>query len=294
MKKIITICAALLMTASVFAQSPEKMSYQAVVRDGSNNLVSSTAVGMQISILQGSSSGTAVYVETQTPTSNANGLVSLEIGAGTVISGDFTTIDWANGPYFIKTETDPTGGTSYTITGTSQLLSVPYALHAKTAESISATGGGSSNDFYLGQDTLGGIVYYIYKDATGTQHGLIVNKTESTAQWQASGTLTNANRTEDGAYNTSLMTSSAAATYVTGLGAGWYLPSIDELELLYYNRFTTNKALRTGGFTLLSAAVYWSSTEYNTTSAYTFGANGGYAEYLSKNNTFTVRAVRAF
>ncbi len=139
MKKIITICAVLLMTASVFAQAPEKMSYQAVVRDGSNALVSSTAVGMQISILQGTSSGTAIYVETQTPTSNANGLVSLEIGSGTVVSGDFTTIDWANGPYFIKTETDPTGGTSYTITGTSQLLSVPYALHAKTAETVTGT-----------------------------------------------------------------------------------------------------------------------------------------------------------
>src|SRR5690606_38364146 len=139
MKKIITICAVLLMTASVFAQAPEKMSYQAVVRDGSNALVTSTAVGMQISILQGSASGTAVYVETQTPTSNANGLVSLEIGSGTVVSGDFTTIDWANGPYFIKTETDPTGGTSYTITSTSQLLSVPYALHAKTAETVTGT-----------------------------------------------------------------------------------------------------------------------------------------------------------
>ena len=96
MKKIITICAAILMSASLWAQSPEKMSYQAVVRDGSNNLVASTAVGMQISILQGSSSGTAVYVETQTPTSNANGLVSLEIGDGTAVSGDFTIIDWAN------------------------------------------------------------------------------------------------------------------------------------------------------------------------------------------------------
>jgi hypothetical protein len=135
MKRIITICASILMTASVFAQAPEKMSYQAIVRDGSNNLVSSTSVGMQISILQGSGSGTAVYVETQTPTTNANGLVSIEIGGGTVVSGNFSTIDWANGPYFVKTETDPTGGTSYSITGTSQLLSVPYALHAKNTDS---------------------------------------------------------------------------------------------------------------------------------------------------------------
>jgi hypothetical protein len=137
MKKIILTLANLLIITSVFAQAPEKMSYQAVIRDGSNNLIISTPIGMQISILQGSSSGTAVYVETQTPTTNVNGLVSIEIGAGTVISGTFATIDWANGPYFIKTETDPTGVTTYSITGTSQLLSVPYALHAKTAGTLS-------------------------------------------------------------------------------------------------------------------------------------------------------------
>jgi hypothetical protein len=138
MRKLFTFLAAVLLTATIWAQSPEKMSYQAVIRDASDNLITDTQVGMQISILQGSASGTAIYVETQEPTTNANGLVSLEIGTGTT-SDDFTTIDWANGPYYIKTETDPTGGTSYSITGTSQLLSVPYALHAKTAESVTGT-----------------------------------------------------------------------------------------------------------------------------------------------------------
>lgn len=135
MKKIITICAAIFMTASVFAQSPNKMSYQAVIRNSSNALVTSSAVGMRISILQTTPSGTAVYIETQTPTTNANGLVSIEIGGGTVVAGNFANINWANGPYFVKTETDPAGGTSYSITGTSQLLSVPYALHAKNTDS---------------------------------------------------------------------------------------------------------------------------------------------------------------
>lgn len=137
MRKIYTLLTAIIITVSTYAQAPEKMSYQAVVRDGSNALVTSSSVGMQISILQGSSSGTAVYVETQTPTSNANGLVTIEIGGGTLVSGDFTAIDWANGPYFVKTETDPTGGTTYTITGTSQLLSVPFALYSKSAENAS-------------------------------------------------------------------------------------------------------------------------------------------------------------
>ncbi|MBI9063702.1 MAG: hypothetical protein JEZ14_17105 [Marinilabiliaceae bacterium] len=136
MKKIFTILIAVLFTATLWAQSPEKMSYQAVVRDASSALVTNQTVGMQISILQGSETGTAVYVETKTTTTNANGLVSLEIGTGTVESGDFTTIDWANDSYFIKTETDPAGGSNYTITGTSQLLSVPYALYAKTAETF--------------------------------------------------------------------------------------------------------------------------------------------------------------
>ncbi len=137
MKKIYTLIAAVLLTATVWAQSPNKMSYQAVVRNASNELVTNQAIGMQISILQGAADGSSVYTEIQSPTTNTNGLVSVEIGTGST-SDNFSSIDWANGPYFIKTETDPAadGGMNYTITGTSQLMSVPYALHAKTAESI--------------------------------------------------------------------------------------------------------------------------------------------------------------
>ena len=135
MRKIYTLITALLLTTSIWAQSPEKMSYQAVIRNSSDDLITNTAVGMQISILMGTADGIAVYVETQAPTTNANGLVSLEIGTGTT-TDDFSAINWTDGPYFIKTETDPTGGTSYTITGTSKLLSLPYALHAKPDESI--------------------------------------------------------------------------------------------------------------------------------------------------------------
>jgi hypothetical protein len=138
MKKLYTIIIAVLLTASTFAQSPEKISYQAVLRDANDNLLTSTLIGIQISVLQGTATGTFVYVETQTSTTNANGLISIEIGTG-VTGDDFSVIDWANGPYFIKTEVDPTGGTTYSITGTSQILSVPFALHAKTAEGISGT-----------------------------------------------------------------------------------------------------------------------------------------------------------
>ncbi|MGI6323621.1 MAG: LamG-like jellyroll fold domain-containing protein [Bacteroidales bacterium] len=138
MKRVFTFMVAVLLTAIIFAQSPEKMSYQAVIRNSNNQLVTNQTIGMRISILQGSPGGTAVYVEIQEPVSNANGLVSLEIGSGSVVSGNFSSIDWANGTYFIKTETDLNGGINYTITSTSQLLSVPYALHAKTAETITS------------------------------------------------------------------------------------------------------------------------------------------------------------
>ena len=122
---LIIALAHLLISSSIFAQAPQKMSYQAVIRNSGGVLVTSTSVGMKISIMQGSFT---VYSETQTASTNVNGLVSLEIGGGTVVLGSFATINWAYGPYFIKTETDPTGGTNYTISGTSELLSVPYAL----------------------------------------------------------------------------------------------------------------------------------------------------------------------
>lgn len=128
MKQLLLSFTSLLFSACLFAQAPQKMSYQAVIRNANNDLVTSALIGTKISILQGSSNGTAVYVETQSETTNANGLLSLEIGTGTVVSGTFASIDWANGPYFIKTETDPNGGIDYTIQGTNELMSVPYAL----------------------------------------------------------------------------------------------------------------------------------------------------------------------
>ena len=144
MKKLILFLSILALTVTAsFAQAPQKFTYQAVVRDANNHLLASQSVGVQISILQGSVSGSSVYVENQNAQTNANGLMTLEIGGGTVVNGDFATIDWANGPYFLKTEIDPSGGTNYTVEGTQQLLSVPYALYAgNVANSFS----GSYND----------------------------------------------------------------------------------------------------------------------------------------------------
>ena len=218
MKKIINKSAHLLMVtlayllinSSIFAQAPQKMSYQAVIRNTSGALVSSASVGMQISILQGSSTGTAVYVETQTPSTNANGLVSIEIGGGTIVSGNFSTINWANGPYFIKTETDPTGATAYTIVGTNELMSVPYALFSANGTPgpagpqgpagtngtngaqgpTGATGpagaqgpqglpGSGGFTHYIGELFGGGIVISVWKE-NGVEKGLIASLVDLT------------------------------------------------------------------------------------------------------------------
>lgn len=121
---IMTICS----LNAAFAQAPQSMSYQAVIRNSSDVLIANSNVGMKISILQGNSNGTAVYEETHLPTTNNNGLATLEVGNGAPVTGTFAAINWTNGPYFIKIQTDPSGGNNYSITGTSQLQSVPYAL----------------------------------------------------------------------------------------------------------------------------------------------------------------------
>jgi hypothetical protein len=135
MKRIFTLLAFVAFTLSVVAQSPDLMSYQAILRDATNHLITNQAVAVQISILQGAPNGTAVYTEVHALNTNDNGLISLMIGDG-VTSDDFSTIDWSGGPYFLKTETDPAGGTNYTITSTTQLVSVPYAKFADEAGNV--------------------------------------------------------------------------------------------------------------------------------------------------------------
>ena len=102
MKKVLLTCiASLAIAIASFGQAPEGFKYQAVVRDAGNLILNNQAVGMQLMIQQGSIGGTAVYTETFATTTNAYGLINLEIGTGTT-TDDFTTIDWANGPYFMK------------------------------------------------------------------------------------------------------------------------------------------------------------------------------------------------
>ena len=142
MRKLIV--AFILLSTLVTAQAPNKMSFQTVVRNSLGKLVVNKSIGVRLSILKTSSTGTAVYVETHSKTSNVNGLLTLEVGTGTVTSGTFATIDWSQGPYFLKTEMDVNGGTSYTITGVTEFVSVPYAKMADNANSVKTLSNGAN------------------------------------------------------------------------------------------------------------------------------------------------------
>ena len=480
MKKLSLVLVAILFAVTgILAQTPNQFKYQAVLRDASGAIMASQAVTVDISILQGSASGTSVFTEQHSVTTTAQGLINLNIGS----ENDLSVVDWSADIYFIEISVNST------VMGTSQLLSVPYAMNAKTAETVdyanvtntptipsdlsdltdntnllfdrdynslsnlptlfdgqwssltgttpnvgifnndagyltsfteldpnfttnfdltSASNGdllqyngtkfvkftpnyltsevdgsvtneiqdleltsntlkitnntsatnidlstylddqtvtftngtginvtgtypdftvintapdqtvtiaggtgisvtGTYPDFtvtntatggthYLGEEFDGGIIFNLYIGSDGQQHGLIVSKTEATStKWQNTGTTTNANRTEDGLYNTGLMTDSPAKTWATGLGAGWYLPSIDELSLLWHNRYYVNKTSRANGYTLLSTTDrYWSSTESSSTHAWTFYFINGYVNNGHKTSTWSVRAVRAF
>ncbi len=173
MKKVSFLILYLLVASAVSAQSPEKMSYQAVIRNGSGNLVANATVGIRISILQGTATGTAVYVETQTPTTTASGLISIEIAdpaTSTVVTGTFANINWGADVHFLKIETDLAGGSNYTISGTSQLLSVPYALHAKAAQTVTGLANGK---LYVGNASGVATQVSVGGDATMSNAGVL-------------------------------------------------------------------------------------------------------------------------
>ena len=131
MKKVL-LPIALCLSMMAAANAPQTITYQAVVRNDVHKLVRSKAVGVRISILKGSEKGTVVYKETRRATTNPNGLLTFAIGDDDAVSTyDLSAIKWEDGPFFIKCEMDPTGGTKYTLSSTSQLLSVPYALYAE-------------------------------------------------------------------------------------------------------------------------------------------------------------------
>ena len=134
------------MGITAMAQSPSKFNYQAVARDAAGVVVSDGTVGVKVTILSGSATGTEVYSETHSATTNVYGMLNFQIGAGTGATGDISTIDWGSDAHFIKVEMDPAGGSSYTVSNTSELISVPYAEYANSALHVDDADADSTNE----------------------------------------------------------------------------------------------------------------------------------------------------
>ena len=311
MKKLLTTFGLLFTIATAtFAQTPpDAFSYSAVARDANSNPIATTTIGIQISLRQGSPLGTVVYQENHFVNTDQFGLFNLTVGGGSVQSGNISTIDWAAANYYLQVGMDANGGTNFLNMGTTQLLSVPYALHAKTAGSIVGGGGSGTFTHYIGEEFGGGIIFHLWLDANGVEHGLIVDKTDlSTAQvWSnMDQTLIGpaAQSSWDGLSNSTTVvgqvghTSSAAALCLNSTNGGqsdWYLPSIQELNMLWNNYYTVARSLtQISGATQLQQASYWSSTESDNLNAWYFTFYDGNASDNNKDNTYYVRAVRAF
>jgi hypothetical protein len=300
--------ALLFFTLATAAQPPQKISYQAVIRNSNGDILSNTQVGIRTGILQNSPAGAAVYQEvySQNPVTNAFGVITLSIGSGNPQIGNFSAINWAGADYYIRIEIDPAGGNNYSHISTSQLLTVPYAFY-------SAATGASVPSHYVGEYYGGGIVFYV--DHTGN-HGLICSVTDlsSATTWSDQPTAligTAAQSDWNGESNSSAMIlqslSASAAdlcdvyvnpNYGTGAFSDWYLPAIDQLNLLYHAKYHINKIMDSdgnGATVPIEKAIYWSSTENSAISAwaidFTIGTIIGNDKLCTPSH---VRAVRNF
>jgi uncharacterized protein (TIGR02145 family) len=257
---------------------------------------------MRIQILQGTTNGTAVYTETQTLNTNVNGLVSTEIGgANSVVTlGNLSTIDWSSNTYYLKVETDIEGGANYTISGTSQLLSVPYALHAKTAQNISGLGNLATTselnalkakvddiELRAGIQTVADVLGKVYKVVKiGNQVWMAENlQTLAEANGTSIPSFSNTNwgnlvdnDTDKGRYRgtdpvSGDFTTETFYSYAAALDAcpqGWHLPSIAEWTTL--KTYLNTNGYNGNGAYALKSTTGWSDNGYAGVNAFGFNA----------------------
>ena len=299
MKKILLSLIVITVSVFLFAQTPNQFKYQAVLRNTDGTIMAEESVTIIISILK-SDLTTSVFEETHNITTTTLGLINLNIGS----KEDLSVVDWTLDEYFIEISVNET------VIGTNQLLSVPYALHAKTAETI------SEHKYQIGDFAQGGIVFWL--DETG-EHGLVCAKTDqdggSGVRWYA-GTYGNTQSKGDGPYageaNIAVIIAAQVAigddnsTYAARICnelqiieggktyGDWYLPAKQELNLMYQNKSTIDATATANDGSAFVAGYYWSSTESSSGSAWVQSFGDGGQATGGKNSTGRVRAVRAF
>ncbi|WP_396141411.1 DUF1566 domain-containing protein [Flavobacterium sp.] len=315
MKKLYTLLA-LIVLSTINAQAPQGFNYQATVRNSSGALITNQNVLFKFNIMLNSQTSLPVYSETHQAPTDDLGHIALVVGQGTATTGTFSSINWANGSYFLGIELNT--GSGYVAMGITQLLSVPYALHANTATSTTGNTGGFTH--YIGELFGGGIVVSVWKDVQGVEHGLILSLTNIGASvWSNVDNIqigVTAQSTIDG-YTNSLAiinqsghTNSAAKIcddYTAGGYTDWYLPAIFELKKCFDQVLEINQVLgETNGFEVTQELSYWSSTESNFTEApnsawYCDESGVNYYNFNgcnycrgAKNYVNKIRAVRKF
>ncbi len=375
MKTLVLCLVVLLVATAVFAQAPNSFRYELVATDVVGMLpTKDVTIGIRATVIQGSETGTPVYVETFSKTTDKLARVSLDIGTGTPVTGTFSSIDWSTGSYYLKIEFDPAGGTNYTNSNTTKISSTLYALYASNAGSGSladnavttskiannavtgakiqlgsdatgdmmvyngtdyarlpvgsngqvlqvtsgspawgaASGGGGGGGFthFIGEYFEGGVIFHLWKDSLGAEHGLTVNTKDlgpstemvfTPVAFQNTAIGASARSVTNGSGNTDAIiaqSSQSAAKYCRDVTDGgktdWYLPAIAELQTLLLRKFDVNTKLSTmaGADLFLPFNNYWSSTEIVANAVYAMDdlSTGPYG----KASTLRVRAVRRF
>jgi len=258
--------------------APPGIPYQAEVRDDNGEVLANTSVNVRFTLHELTANGTVSYQETHALTTNELGLFAATIGAGTATQGTFAGINWSQTTKFLQVEVDT--GNGYITMGNQQLMSVPYALYAANSQQgpqgpagepgpagpqgpqgASAPATNGSFNHYIGERFGGGIVFHVFRDTLGEEHGLIVAK-QALAYGPfcicaALENFDNPTNSFDGKHNTeALLTgnlfSQGAISLVSDFSGNgfddWYLPSIDEVELLMSKGY----ALKSSGFQFLS------------------------------------------
>jgi hypothetical protein len=325
--QIAFLVAGIIQGTGLTAQHQGFFNYQAVVTDTDGTPYQGT-VGIRISILQPGADGDVVYSERHTKETD-HGFVSFRVGEGEqVYTGEFDTINWSAGPSFIRTEIAPGGGYSYALSSTTELASVPMAMYAMRAESVSSDFveadplfAASVASLITAEDTLrwnrlstksmyqvgdlhaGGIIFYL---EPGGEHGLVVSLADIAEDvvWAGADVVSGASNSYDGAQNTAVIVAAQAAgnyaayycdTLVLNGYDDWYLPAPDEMYLLFRAGYALNSILEQDGDEQtegITAGQYWTSKEKNASEAFIF--MDGHLGLSAKNGFANVRAIRAF
>jgi hypothetical protein len=317
-----------LITQLTQAQAPQGIPYQAAARNANGSILASQNISLRFTIHDSTAAGTIVYQESNSTLTNAQGMFAINIGMGYPIIGTFNNINWGNNAKFMKVEMDQAGGNNYLDMGTQQMMSVPYALYAKTAGNTSSSNlppGGADGQVLtitngnpqwgnfsliltIGMYYQGGVIAYVYQPGdpgfdVNTPHGIIAAPVDQGSYaWNDSSYIwyTNANGISlgTGKSNTDIIVANqGAGSYAAKICNDlmlngyndWYLPSKDELSKIYINS-SVIPGLQANGMPL-----YWSSTEANSDRAWFchFSLLGNY--YNNPKNTYcNVRAIRSF